>query len=137
MGGDLDVLLSLISQGQKLAYELRKCKDRHAAKTQYGAWRRSVKEHLKDSRVATARFFGAQPIAHVRAGMAFGVAGYWQHLQGELTVLIAIAREWEQHKPDELFTVKPSAFGITANLKEFWRRDKADLQKWWARLRNR
>ena len=92
----LGTLIDLVSEGEKLALLMRASKDRGWAKAQHVAWRASVKEHLKDDPLALARFRNARPVLDVRVGMASEIAGYWQSLQGELAVLIAIAGEREQ-----------------------------------------
>lgn len=92
----MGTLIDLISEGEKLALLMRASKDRGWAKAQHAVWRASIKEHLKDDPLTLARFRNARPVLDVRVGMASGIAGYWQSLQGELAVLRAIAGEREQ-----------------------------------------
>jgi hypothetical protein len=121
----LGTLLDLINEGETLAKLLRTSRDARAAKAQYGAWRKSVLEHLKDDPLAHARFCNARPVAHAHAGMAFRLVPYWQTVEGKLPVLIEIAKEErEGAKQEEIFALNPRVWGVGVNLKAAGRKLK-------------
>jgi sugar phosphate isomerase/epimerase len=119
------MLIGYISEGEQIAAECSRAKFVSGVEERHASWSQRVREYLKDDSVALARFRNAQPVLHVHTGLASSVAGHWQRLQGQLAVLVELAKEREQAKPDEVFALKPAAWGLGVDLEAAWRKIRA------------
>lgn len=114
------MLIDYVREGQQIASDChRSGKFVAGVKDRYASWLQSVEEHLKGDPVTLARFRNAQPVPDLPADI---VTAQWQKLQGQLAVLVELARERGEAKPEEVFALKPTRVGVGDDLKAAWRK---------------
>src|SRR6478736_9162715 len=117
-------LIELIEEGRQIAVGAGK--NVTGFRERCSAWSRKVEAELRDDALGLMRFNNALPIPRIPSGIPFGIADFWQKLQGQMAVLIELAKE---RKEPEALTLKPGAYGMNLDLKVAWRK----LWVWWSK----
>jgi hypothetical protein len=85
----INAVVQMVEEGEQIAHTFEMGNDPALIKSQYENWFAKTDQTLRTTLDAgyAAQFRNAPSVVYVRTGMNLAGAGYWQRLQGQLTLL--------------------------------------------------